>query len=171
MVDPIVCASARDGFALVSLAARRDAGAAAASRMQQQLGLELPPPGRWTASGDLVAICTTPGQWLVMQDHNDFTLCDRLSAVVLESATVIELSDSRVAIQMSGTGVRTALGTFLPLDLHPRAMQPGAVAATVAAHLPVLVRQIDDVPTYELLCARSFAGSFYRALELAGVAV
>ncbi|MEJ1977669.1 MAG: hypothetical protein WDN49_17730 [Acetobacteraceae bacterium] len=63
------------------------------------------------------------------------------------------------------------LAKGLPIDLHPRAMQPGDAAATVAAHLPVLVWQVDDAPTYDMMCARSFAGSFHRWLELAGAPV
>jgi len=163
VVDPNIQADPRVGFALVSLAARRGAG------IEDVLGLALPSPGRWVESGGLTAICTTPGQWLVMQDVDDFTLFDRLSKAVEDSATVIELSDSRVSVRVSGAGARTALGRFLPLDLHPRAMQPGHAAATLAGHLPVLVRQVDDAPTYDIMCARSFADSFYRALQLAGI--
>jgi sarcosine oxidase subunit gamma len=165
VVDRNIQADARVGFALVSLAARHGAGVA------QVLGLTLPPPGRWVKSGDLTAICTTPGQWLVMQDADDFTLFDRISEAVEDTAAVIELSDSRVSVRVSGEGARTALGTLLPLDLHPRAMQPGHAAATLAAHLPMLVRQIDATPTYEIMCGRSFAESFYRALQLAGIPV
>ena len=165
MVDHNIQADARVGFALVSLVARRDAG------VEQVLGLRLPPPGRWVESGGLTAICTTPGQWLVLQEVDDLTLFDRLSAAVADSATVIELSDSRVSVRVSGEGARAALATLLPLDLHPRAMQPGHAAATLAAHLPVLVRQIDATPSYDIMCARSFAESFTRALQLAGVPI
>jgi sarcosine oxidase gamma subunit len=39
----------------------------------------------------------------------------------------------------------------------------------VAAHLSVLIWQLDDAPTYDLICARSFSGSFHRWLGLAGM--
>ena len=50
-------------------------------------------------------------------------------------------------------------------------MRAGDVAATVVAHVQVLVWQVNDAPTYELICARSFAGSVHRWLELAGAPV
>ena len=171
MVDRNIQAAPRVGFALVSLAERRGAGTALAVLVKENLGIALPPPGHWVESGGLTAICTTPGQWLVQQDADDFTLFERLGSLVQDTATVIELSDSRLSVQISGEGARTALGTFLPLDLHSRAMQPGHAAATMAAHLPVLVRQIDATPTYQIMCARSFAESFYRALQLAGIPI
>lgn len=167
----MIPARAREDFTLVSLAAPHGGGGLLAARIGEQLGLALPPPGRWSAAGGFTALCTTPGQWLVMRDGDDGALYDRLRAVVQEAGTLIDLSASRVAVRVSGERARAALATLLPLDLHPRAMQAGCAAATLAAHLPVLVRQIDDTPAYELMCARSFAGSFHRALHLAGMRI
>lgn len=155
----------------MSMAARRDAGPALAALAQRRLGVAMPPPGKWIAAGGLTFICTAPEQWLVLQDHDDGTLFGTLAAAMEEQALLIELSGSRVAVRVSGPGAREALAKGLPIDLHPCAMRPGDAAATVAAHLSVLVWQVDDAPTYDLMCASSFSGSFHRWLELAGAEV
>ena len=171
MADRAIRAVARDDFALVSLAARRGAAAALAATVRRELGATLPVPGTWTAAGDLTCICTAPGQWLVMQARDDGALLARLTVAVQACGLLIDLSDSRVAVCIAGAGAREVLAKGLPLDLHPRAMRAGDAAATVAAHVPVLVRQLDDAPTYELMCARSLAGSLHRWLALAGAPV
>ena len=60
---------------------------------------------------------------------------------------------------------RDLLAKGVPIDLHPRAFKPGDAAQTQVAHIGVLIAQIDDAPTYELLAARSFTGSLWSWLE------
>jgi sarcosine oxidase subunit gamma len=116
-------------------------------------------------------VCTTPGQWLFVREVPGDGLALRIAAALGDAATLIDLSDARAAVRVSGPGAREALAKFLPLDLHARVMQPGDAAATVAAHLPILLWQHDATPSYDLLCARSLGSSFHRALQLAGLAV
>ena len=170
MAEPTVRAMARQEIAIVSMAARGRDGAALAELARRTLGVTLPKPGKWAAAGELCFICTAPDQWLVLREGDDGALPGALAAME-DAALLIELSGSRVAVRVSGLAARAVLAKVLPIDLHPRAMQPGDAAATLAAHLPVLVCQRDDEPTYDLICASSFAGSFYRSLELAGAPV
>ena len=171
MADPAIRATAHQDFGLVSLAARRDAAPALTARTRQVLGMTLPAPGKWTAAGDLIAICTAPDQWLVVQPGDDGGLLARLAAAVGECGLLIDVSGSRVAFRVAGAGAREVLAKCVPIDPHPRAMRVGDAAATVAAHVPVLIRQVDDAPTYELICVRSFAGSLQRRLADAGAPV
>ena len=167
MVDQAIRVVVREDFASISLAARNEAALTRA--VQAEFSVALPPPGKFVIAADVIFVCTTPGQWLVLRDHDDATLFDRLAAAAGEHGLLIDVTCSRVAVRVSGPGLRDRLSTLLPIDLHPRAMRPGDAAATIAAHLAVLVCQVDDAPTYDLFCASSFAGSFRRALELAGL--
>lgn len=166
MADPAIRAVTRDDFALVSMAAHRGAGEALAARVREELAVYLPPPGKWAAVGDLTFIGTAPGQWLVEQDRDDGTLPIQLAAIVGAYTLLIDVSDQHAAVRISGAGAREVLAKRLPIDLHPRAMSAGDAAATLAAHVPVLIRQVDDTPTYDLMCIRSFAGSLCRCFEL-----
>ena len=82
-------------------------------------------------------------------------------------ASVFDLTDSRVVLEVSGPRIRDALAKLLPIDLHPAAFRPGDVAVTVASHIGVTVWQIDDAPRYRLAVARSYSGSFWRSLVAA----
>ena len=166
MADPNIGATALGEFQLISMAPRR--GHDIASACEQSLGIALPPPGKWRTANGLRLVCVTPDQWMALRDGS--TLFDDLASALGRAATMIDLSASFVAVRVSGAGARDALTKFLPLDLHPRAMQPGDAAATVAAHLPIVMWQQDEAPTYDLLCPRSLASSFHRMLRLAGIA-
>lgn len=169
MVDATVHAIALPDLAIVSIAARQ--GHDVVTKSQQTLNIALPRPGTCLAVTDLRAVSVSPGQWLMIREGADDGLYDRLAHALGDTASLIDLSGSRIGVRVRGPGARAALAKFLPLDLHPRAMRPGFAAATVAAHLPVVLWQTDDEPTYDLLCARSLAGSFHRALALSGVAI
>lgn len=151
-------------LAMVVIAPRR--GAEMRSRAEQALGIALPECGRTRLEAGLRAVCIRPGEWLMLREGTAEALGELLAEALGDTASVIDLSGAYVGMCVRGAGARAALGKFLPLDLHPRAMQPGHAAATLAAHLPVLLWQYDDVPTYDLLCTRSLASSFHRALEL-----
>lgn len=73
-------------------------------------------------------------------------------------------SDSWVMLRVAGAGVRRALERLCPLDLHPDAFAPGAVARTVMEHLAVIVlHEAED--TFVLLSPRSSAASFLHEIE------
>lgn len=57
-------------------------GPVLAAMARQELGATLPAPEKWTAAGDLTFICTTPGQWPVVQARDDGTLPVQLAAAV-----------------------------------------------------------------------------------------
>ena len=77
------------------------------------------------------AIWLAPGQWLVLHAP------DATPDVSVEHRT--DLTGARCILEVAGPRVREVLATMLPLDLHPRAFRPDAAAATLAAHIPVLL--------------------------------
>jgi sarcosine oxidase subunit gamma len=127
-------------------------------------GLALPPPGRWSRRGDIDAIWVGPDHWWL---HGPDTLFATL-APLAEHAALIDISGSRAVLRLSGPTARDILASLVPIDLHPRAFAAFHVANTVAAHIGVQLRQLDDVPSYEISCGRGYGESLARAITLAG---
>ncbi len=130
------------------------------------VGITLPAPGRWIQNGPLVTVWVGPGHFLLHRE-GEAPLLPEVAALVGDAAALIDLTDSRAALRLRGPAARDILAAFLPIDLHPRAFAPGHAATTVAGHLTVQVRQI-AADGYDLAVSRSFAGSLWRALQLAG---
>jgi sarcosine oxidase subunit gamma len=153
-------------LSIVSVTAWRGRGSALAGAVLTQFGLELPQNGWWGEHSGLTAVWTGPGHWWFQRAGRTLLLNEL--APFSAHAGLIDISDGRAVRRASGPGLCEMMMSLLPLDLHPRAFLPGHAASTVAAHMAVQVRQVDDGPTDELSCQRSYAGSLWRALELAG---
>lgn len=161
MADPIVVEE-RAGFGLATVMARKGVAPAA---IGAALGVAMR-DGPCSSAGDGIALLGTgPGSWLAHADAAaaDWAaaLRDRLEGV----ATVSDQSGGYAIFRLSGPGARTVLQRGVPIDLHPAAFPPGAVAVTVIAHIGVIIRQVDDAPSYDVLLFRSFAGSFRHWLD------
>ena len=152
--------------ALIALRPGREA--ALAEALRSHFGLALPAMGAFTQAHGLLLARAAPHQMLAMRDGTAATLLEELQTALGEQAGIIDLSDARIGVRIAGPRARERLASLLPIDLHPAALRPGACAHTVMAHIGVLVLLLDDAPTFEVQCARSYAGSFLRALELAG---
>jgi sarcosine oxidase subunit gamma len=129
------------------------------------MGLSLPALGHFTEAGGLILARTAPCQVLAMRAGAGIALMDEL-APLLGMAGLIDLSDARIGVRVTGPHATDGLARLLPIDLHPTRFGPGQCANTLMAHLSVLVLQHAPA-VYELQCGRSFAGSFLRAIEAA----
>jgi sarcosine oxidase subunit gamma len=154
-------------LAAVSVTVWPECLAALDEALRSAFGLALPEAGRWTQAGALVAAWLGPRHFS-LQREDATPLLPELTPVVCDFAALIDVSDARATLRLTGPAARDILASLLPIDLHPRAFAPGRAATTVAAHLTVQIRQLDTAPTYDLAVSRSFAGSLWRALELAG---
>jgi heterotetrameric sarcosine oxidase gamma subunit len=85
-------------------------------------------------------------------------------------AFIVDQSHARALLRVTGPRARDTLEKGLAIDLHPRAFATGFAAATSVAHIPVLLWQVDDRPTYEFAVPRSYALSFWHWLEASAVA-
>lgn len=108
-----------------------------------------------------------PDEWLVVGAASTNTdLAGTLaSATEGQHAAVVDVSDGRTVIAISGRDARDLLAKGCPLDLHPSAFAPGRCAQTLVAHAHVILHQIDGVPRYEVYVHRSFADYLWRWLE------
>lgn len=68
--------------------------------------------------------------------------------------------------RLSGSDATALLRRGAFLDFSPPAFGPGSVAVTVIAHIGVIIRQLDDTPSYDLAVFRSLGESFRHWLTI-----
>ena len=95
-----------------------------------------------------------------------------LSAVCGSTASVVDQSDGKFMLRLSGPAVRKTLAKGVTLDLHPKGFQAGETALTLLGHLNVQLTRVDAASdleptfaTFELVAARSSAGDLWAWLE------
>ena len=161
MADPVVVEE-RGGFALATVMARKGVAPAA---IGAALGVDVRDGPHSSAGDGIVLLGTGPGSWLAQADAAPAdwaaVLRDRLGAL----ASVSDQSGGYVVFRLSGPGARAVLQRGAAIDFHWSAFSAGAVAVTVIAHIGVVIRQVDDAPTYDIALFRSFAGSFRDWLD------
>ncbi len=74
-------------------------------------------------------------------------------------------------LRLSGPDARPLLQRGVSIDLHPASFARGSIAVTAIAHIDVVIRQIDNRPTFDIAIFRSFAGSFRHWLDSAAAAI
>lgn len=157
-----VVATLLGGHGLASLIAPPDGSEALARHVEQTMALTLPATPRIVSGPAGDAIWTGPGQWLLRTPSREQMAS--LIALLSPEAAVSDQSDARAAMRLSGWQVRDALAKGVMIDLHPAAFPVGAAAATSVAHLGVNLWRLPeaaDGPVFEIMVARSFAGSFW----------
>ena len=106
-----------------------------------------------------------PGRWIATAEGADpATFIAELRARLNPVAAVIDQSDARLVLRLSGPRVRDVLAKGVSIDLHPSVFKPGDVATTLVAHIGVQIDMLDDAPTYLVAAPRSTAGSFWSWL-------
>ena len=161
MADRVIVEE-RTGFGLATVMARRGADSRA---IGAALGVDLRDGPYCSTGGGFALLGTGPGSWLAHADAApaDWAagLRERLGAL----ASVSDQSGGYVLFRLSGPGARTVLQRGAAIDFHPAAFAAGAVVATVIAHIGVVIRQVDDAPTYDIALFRSFSDSFRHWLD------
>lgn len=156
----------REGAAGVTITLGGHVGMASvlapAASLAAHFGQALAEAPRAHQVGDITLIWTGPGQWLATSA--DRHLAARLAAELGGIAAVSDQSDARAVLRLSGPKARDVLAKGCLVDLHPRTFGPGQVAMTVFGHINVMLRQVDDSPTYEIALFRSMAASFWHWL-------
>jgi sarcosine oxidase subunit gamma len=166
---PGVTICERANLTLISVIARKGESEALAALVKSAYGISLPgiprrsggpmPDGR-----ELSFIWSGPGQWLAYAEGVS-GLAGELEIALGRRAMVVEQSDGRCVVHITGPKARAVLAKGIGIDLDPRALKPGDVALTLASHIAVQLWQIDDKPSYEIACFRSLAGSLWHWLS------
>lgn len=146
--------------ALGQLFARRGQEGALAEKLRLPLA-----PGCSAVCEEYVALPLAPGQWMLLAENDEAGFCRRMAERIGDLGHISEQSDSRVAFRVSGGKAREMLAKGCALDTHPRVMKPWACAVTIMADVGVLLHQVDDAPSYDLLVYAGYAACFREWLE------
>jgi sarcosine oxidase subunit gamma len=148
---------------LASVIARRGMAAALAAAADKTFGADLPMTPRWVAGRNASLIWNGPGHWLVESNHPAMNF-EAIVQGFAACAAVVNQTDSRIMLDVSGPRVRDVLAKGLPIDLHDSRFRVGDVALTSASHIGVQIWQVDPSPLYRLSIARSYFGSLWQWL-------
>jgi sarcosine oxidase subunit gamma len=159
-------AHVREDLTLASICAANGKHAALAAAVKDAYGVELPVKAARVEGQEIAFVWNGPEQWLAAAERaNGRDLERELKPVLAGLSFVVDQSDARAVIRMSGARARDVLAKGLPIDLHPRVFKPGMVAISHVSQMGVVLWQLDSAPTYELAIFRSFAQSFARWLH------
>jgi methylglutamate dehydrogenase subunit D len=150
----------RTDLTLATVMARRGAEQNLKRAVVAAYGLDLPDGPRVAVKDGVSFAGIGVGQWLAAAETSaggDFIsyLREHLTGL----ASIVDQSDGRVVLRLSGDRVRDVLAKGIPLDLHPRNFRTGDVASTVVTYIGIQIQQIDDRPAFQLMAFRSFADS------------
>ena len=137
------------------------------------LGVE-PPTAANTVidAGDNRIYWLGPDEWLIVTpagrqaDLRD-ALLKALDGVF---SSIVDNSSGLTMIHVSGDNAAALLATDCPLDLHPRAFQPGQCAQTRLAKAGMTLSPLADGRGFEVIIRRSFADYLLLWLQDAAVA-
>lgn len=149
----------RDNLGLATVIARRGQEDALCARLASTYATDLPARPILAHGRGLDLVWSGPAQWLAVSD--DRAIAALLGGELAGMAAVSDQTDGRAVLRLSGPKLRDALAKGCPIDLHPRAFRTGDTAITAIAHIGVQFWQVDEAPTFDMLVARSMAGSFW----------
>ena len=158
---PNLTVTPRETLTIAGFAAAAGQKDALKDAIRSKYGVELPKAGGRVEGNGIAFIWAGPDHWLAIAEREQNRDMEReLKSALGPIASVVDHSDGRVVVRISGSDARKVLAKGVPIDLHPRAFQPGSVAITHASHIGVILWQLDDAPTYEIAMFRSYADSF-----------
>jgi len=161
LASPSVSAEPCETLTMASIAAVRGKTDELIAAIRETYGVDLPSAPKRVEGKGVAFVWVGPGQWMAIAERGGSRdLEAELKTLLQGVAGVVDHSDGRVVVRISGSRTRDVLAKGVPIDLHPRAFQVNDVAITHASHIGVILWQIDDKPTYELAMFRSYADSF-----------
>jgi sarcosine oxidase subunit gamma len=132
---------------------------AARAAVTNVTGLMLPRDHNTAASaGEYTALWLGPDEWLIHGPARAAGLAERLEGALLGCrASVVDVSDLRAAMRLSGPAARDVLAKGCAVDLHPRVFVPGMTAVTQFARLRALIHCLDAESAFDVYVERSVA--------------
>ena len=135
------------------------------------LGNKLPlTPNTFVQNNQQTTIWLGPDEWLINCFPGDESTIENnlnngLSRI---SNSLTNVSDNSTIIQISGSKARTVIRKGCSIDIHPRAFQPGQAVQSNLALASIVLWQIDQKPTYNILVRSSFSSYLWQWLLDAG---
>ena len=138
----------------------------AARAIADALGIALPGPNAWVVASGVQVLWQAFDEWLVIgADGSQAAIAPLLrNALAGTHCSITDVSDLRAAFELTGPRARDVLQKGCAVDLHPRVFNAGSCVNAALARVRVTLRQMDAVPTYEVLVERSYGGYLWNWL-------
>lgn len=122
------------------------------------LKIPLPEPCRVTEANEIRCLWLGPNEWLLTTaPGTEDKLLEKLNSLNAKHLMHAGLmTDSRVAIEVSGGASPDLLSKGCSLDLHGSVFKPGHCAVTRFANIPLMITRTDD-NTFEIYVDRAQA--------------
>ena len=144
--------------------------AAFAGAAQKVLGLSLPTTPNTVSTGTgLSAFWLGPDEWLVVGSpgHEGALARELREALAGQHFSVVDVTEARTVIAVSGRNAQEALQKGTPLDLHSKVFRTGSCAQTGLSKANVILHRLSDEPRFEIYVTISFADYLWNWLERA----
>ena len=156
---------ARDGGVVIRLLVPRARfslrlGPSLLATARQVAGFTLDMPiNRRMASGERVAMRLGPDEWLLSGSEGEAARIARdvEPALVGLHHSLVDISHRHVALSVAGARAADVINSGCPLDLSLPAFPAGFATRTLLGKAEVILAKTNDLPTFEVECARSFA--------------
>mgnify|MGYP006265674089 FL=1 len=152
--------------ALAEITAFKGQKAALASVIITAFGVILPDANRSASYDGVTFVSVGPGKWLVTGEGKaEHDLITRLQKAAGSLAAVVDQSDARALVEISGDKARAALAKGVMVDLDPLAFKTADAAVSFAVQFWITLWQTSDAPTYRLAVFRSMGRDLLHWLE------
>jgi sarcosine oxidase subunit gamma len=134
------------------------------------LGFDLPTtPNRVAAKDGVTALWLGPDEWLIVAASGRETdlAAGLRRGLAGQHFSVVDVSEARTVLVVTGRRAREALQKGTPMDLHPRLFQTGHCAQTALSKANIILHQTGEDPRYEIYVTISFADYLWNWLERA----
>lgn len=152
----------REYAACIQVAPWRGRRSDTARVLQERFGASPPStPGVAPGFGAIILVWGGPDGWLVVDGTGKLTARE-LTEPLAGSCAVVDQSDGKVLIELSGSRVRDVLAKGMEPDFHDTAFPAGSAAIGKLCHLACHVWRLGD--GFGLLVPRSAAGDVWHWL-------
>lgn len=154
------------GCALAELTALKGQKEVLATVIVTSFGIALPSANKSASKDGVTFVSVGPGKWLVTgEGHAEQDLVEKLEKATGSLAAVVDQSDARALVEISGDKARTALAKGVMIDLDPVAFSTGDAATSFAVQFWITLWQTHNAPTYRLAVFRSMGRDLLHWLE------
>lgn len=131
-------------------------------------GFDLPDTYTITGDGDGGICWMSPDELLLLCPYAAVAgNVETLQKALAKSHTlVVNVSDARAVLRVSGPATREVMAKLCPIDLSPSAFKPGMFRRTRMAQVPAALWMVDD-ETIQVICFRSVADYVFKILKTA----
>lgn len=153
----------RTNVAFLQIVARKGAAYRLLAAVREETGLDLPQGPLRVKRNGLSFHGTGPGQWLaVAENEASLGLLQNVVRVLDGLASIVDVTDGKAVLRVSGPAARQVLAKGCSLDLHPSAFGEESTARTAIALIPCQIWQVDAAPSYDVAVDLSYAASFWH---------